>query len=82
MEEPWLRGPVPGIIAGLQPFAHEMMFAKEEIEQLIASIREAPAGRPSGGGRVIFAQSHRVFAGLMVARAGWAGRKRLSVESK
>jgi hypothetical protein len=38
MEEPWLRGPVPGIIAGLQPFAHEMMFAREELDRIFATL--------------------------------------------
>ena len=38
MEEPWLRGPVPGIIAGLQPFAHEMLFAKEELDRIFATL--------------------------------------------
>jgi hypothetical protein len=38
MDEPWLRGPVPGIIAGLQPFAHEIMFAREELAHLFGEI--------------------------------------------
>ena len=39
-EEPWLRGPVAGIIAELQPAAHELIFAREELERIFAAIAD------------------------------------------
>jgi hypothetical protein len=38
--EPWLRGPVDGFIAELQPFAHELLFAKEELERIFATLND------------------------------------------
>jgi hypothetical protein len=38
--EPWLRGPVDGFIAELQPFAHELLFAKEELARIFATLND------------------------------------------
>jgi hypothetical protein len=38
--EPWLRGPVDGFIPELQPFAHELMFAKEELARIFAALND------------------------------------------
>jgi hypothetical protein len=34
-QEPWLRGPVTGVPADLQPVAHALMFAQEELERIL-----------------------------------------------
>jgi hypothetical protein len=39
-EEPWLRGPVDGVIPELQPAAHALLFAKEELDRVLADIRD------------------------------------------
>jgi hypothetical protein len=38
--EPWLRGPVDGFIPELQPFAHELLFAKEELERIFDTLND------------------------------------------
>jgi hypothetical protein len=38
--EPWLRGPVDGFIPELQPFAHELLFAKEELTRIFAQLND------------------------------------------
>jgi uncharacterized damage-inducible protein DinB len=50
--EVWLRGPIPGISPYLQPAAHALLQAKEEINALMASfpdslLCEKPAGMAS-----------------------------------
>jgi hypothetical protein len=49
MEEPWLRGPVPGMVAGLQPFAHEIIFAREELARLFGEIDDDMVWETPGG---------------------------------
>ena len=39
-QEPWLRGPVPGFIPELQPFAHELLFAKEELARIFETLND------------------------------------------
>ena len=36
--EPWLRGPVPGIPAPLQPAAHAFLAALEDVEPAISDL--------------------------------------------
>ncbi|HEY0673580.1 MAG TPA: DinB family protein [Longimicrobiales bacterium] len=33
--EPWLRGPVEGVTPQLQPIAHALLFAREELERML-----------------------------------------------
>lgn len=47
-EEPWLRGPVEGVIAELQPVAHELIFAREELARLFARIPDEHIWRTPG----------------------------------
>lgn len=47
--EPWLRGPVPGVPAELQPVAHALLGAREELEALIPSITAAELRASPGG---------------------------------
>lgn len=53
-EEPWLRGPVAGVISELQPLAHALQFAREELERILPTLRDdqvwqAPHGAASIG---------------------------------
>ena len=52
--EPWLRGPLPGVPAPLQPVAHALVQAREEVPGFVADVGGAalwarPAGRASVG---------------------------------
>ena len=52
--EYWLRGPVPGVSSFLQPAAHALLQAREEVNALMASFSEdllwqRPAGMASPG---------------------------------
>lgn len=49
MDEPWLRGPVAGVIAELQPVAHELLFAKEELTSLFSKLSDEHAWQVVGG---------------------------------
>jgi len=52
--EVWLRGPLPGILPGLQPVAHALLQAHEELNELMKDFPDAllwigPAGMASVG---------------------------------
>jgi hypothetical protein len=53
--EPWLRGPVPGIPAPLQPAAHALLLALEDVEAATCGLTDAqlwwtpPGGAASAG---------------------------------
>ena len=54
LPEAWMRGPVPSVPALLQPVAHALLQAKEEINELMQDFDEAllwtrPAGLASAG---------------------------------
>jgi len=48
-EEPWLRGPVEGVIVELQPVAHELLFAKEELARIFEGVHDADVWQRPGG---------------------------------
>jgi hypothetical protein len=48
-QEPWLRGPVEGVTPGLQPTAHALLFAREELERMLSPLTsEQVWARPQG----------------------------------
>lgn len=54
LPEPWLRGPVPDIPPLLQPAAHALLLAVEDVRRTVAPLSSAllwfrPAGAPSVG---------------------------------
>lgn len=56
--EVWLRGPVPGIAPALQPAAHALLQALEDVERALAPLSAAelwatPGGAPSVGFHVL-----------------------------
>ncbi len=36
--EPWLRGPVEGVIDPLQPVAHSLLYAREQLEKVLPTL--------------------------------------------
>ncbi len=46
--EPWLRGPVEGVSTGLQPTAHALIFAREELERLLPDLTAEQVWRRPG----------------------------------
>jgi uncharacterized damage-inducible protein DinB len=57
--EVWLRGPVPGIPAPLQPVAHALLQAREELTAALADFPPALlAARPAGVAAVGFHLQH------------------------
>ncbi|MET0392524.1 MAG: DinB family protein [Chitinophagaceae bacterium] len=62
--EYWLRGPVPGIPALLQPAAHALLQARDEVRECLADLPEALIWhRPAGMASVAFHLQH--LAGVM-----------------
>jgi len=47
--DPWLRGPVPGIPALLQPCAHAFVLAREDVDQSVAGLSEDDFWKQPGG---------------------------------
>lgn len=57
--EAWLRGPVPGVPPLLQPVAHALLQAREEVEALLPDLSEEWLwGRPAGVASVGFHLQH------------------------
>lgn len=49
MEEVWLRGPLPGVLPLLQPVAHALTQADEEVKALLAGFPDALLWERPGG---------------------------------
>jgi len=47
--EAWLRGPVEGVIADLQPVAHALIQAREDLERVVPMISDDELWTPPGG---------------------------------
>lgn len=59
MPEPWLRGPLPGIADLLQPAAHALVMAREDVERALADLTEEQLWlRPQGIASVGFHVAH------------------------
>lgn len=57
--EPWLRGPVPGVDAYLQPAAHALVQASEDLERATSDLSpDELAMRPGGAASVAFHLRH------------------------
>jgi hypothetical protein len=58
--EVWLRGPVEGVTPGLQPVAHALLQAREELHELIPGLtaEELWASPPGGGAPIGFHLRH------------------------
>lgn len=49
MSEPWLRGPVAGVITELQPVAHALIYAREELARIFARVSDEQVWRTPNG---------------------------------
>lgn len=49
MPEPWLRGPIPGILPVLQPAAHAFVLAREDVDAALSGLTEAQLWQQPGG---------------------------------
>ena len=59
MPEPWLSGPVPGIIADLQPAAHMLLDARADLQRVVSPLPEALIWeRPGGAASIGFHLLH------------------------
>jgi uncharacterized damage-inducible protein DinB len=57
--EPWLRGPVPGVPPLLQPVAHALLQAVEDVRRVVTPLdRDALWARPAGAASVGFHVRH------------------------
>ena len=75
--EVWLRGPVPGIPAPLQPVAHALLQAREELTAALADFPPALlAARPAGVASVGFHLQH--MTGVLNRLLTYARRETLS----
>jgi len=64
LPEAWLRGPVPGVPATLQPVAHALLQAREEVEALMEGFPAQKLWeRPAGVAAVGFHLQH--FSGVL-----------------
>ena len=46
--EPWLRGPVDGVTPGLQPVAHALLYAREQLEHILPGLSAEQVWRRPG----------------------------------
>ena len=46
--EPWLRGPVTGVIPALQPVAHSLMYAREQLDKTLPALSAEQIWRRPG----------------------------------
>jgi hypothetical protein len=78
-EEYWLRGPVPGVPALLQPVAHALLQANEEINDVLEEFDEEVLWeQPAGVASVGFHLQHIV--GVLDRLFTYAGAKNLSMQ--
>jgi DinB superfamily len=79
--EPWLRGPVPGIASLLQPVAHALLQAVEDMRRIVTPLNhDALWARPGGAASVGFHVRHA--AGALDRLFTYARGEMLSVEQR
>lgn len=49
LPEPWLRGPLPGVPAPLQPAAHAFIMAREDVESAVTGLTNEQVWAQPGG---------------------------------
>jgi hypothetical protein len=60
-QPPWLRGPMPGIAALLQPAAHALVDADEDVRKVVSTLTaEQLAERPGGAASVAYHVEHAI----------------------
>jgi len=79
--EVWLRGPVPGISAHLQPVAHALLQAMEDVERIASGLNAAELwARPGAAASVGFHLQH--MAGSLDRLLAYARGEPLSPEQR
>ena len=79
--EPWLRGPVAGVSAELQPAAHSLLYAREQIEHACAQLDNDTLWRsPNGAAPIGFHLRH--LAGSIMRMLTYARGESLSAEQR
>jgi uncharacterized damage-inducible protein DinB len=77
LPEVWLRGPIPGIPALVQPVAHALLQAQEEIHAMLNNFTESKLWeRPAGVASVGFHLQH--LTGVLDRLFTYAGGQQLS----
>jgi|SRR6476661_882624 len=77
--EVWLRGPVPGVPALLQPVAHALLQAREEVQMLLQDFSaEMLSARPAGVASADFHLQH--LSGVLDRLLTYARNEALSPE--
>jgi uncharacterized damage-inducible protein DinB len=77
--EVWLRGPLPGILPALQPVAHALLQAREEINEIMEGFPDSLLWRgPAGAASVGFHLQH--MAGVLDRLFTYAKGQMLSAE--
>src|SRR5207237_7941557 len=80
-QPPWLRGPIPGIPALLQPVAHALVDADEDAQKALANMPGAQLNQRLGGGAAASAAYHVKHAmGSLDRLFTYARGESLSVE--
>ncbi len=75
--EVWLRGPLPGILPALQPVAHALLQAREEMNELMKDFPDALLWqRPAGAAAAAFHLQH--MAGVLDRLLTYANGQLLS----
>jgi uncharacterized damage-inducible protein DinB len=81
LPEPWLRGPIEGIPALLQPAAHALVMAVEDVERATEALHEDDLwAEPGGAASVGFHLTH--LAGATDRLLTYARGERLTDEQK
>lgn len=58
-QPPWLRGPMPGIPALLQPVAHALVDADEDVQKVVRPLSASEiAARPGGAASIAYHVTH------------------------
>ncbi len=81
LPEPWLRGPVPGVAPLLQPVAHALLLAVEDVRRVVSPLApELLWARPGGAPSVGFHLRHA--AGSLDRLFTYARGEALSAEQR
>ena len=80
--EPWLRGPVAGVPAPLQPVAHALLQAREDVRRVVAPLDAGALLASPGGGAPSAAFHVRHAAGSLDRLFTYARGEPLSAEQR
>jgi uncharacterized damage-inducible protein DinB len=82
LPEPWLRGPVAGVPSPLQPAAHALLQAAEDVRRVVSPLSAAALLRSPGGGAASAAFHVRHAAGSLDRLLTYARGEQLSAAQR